>query len=83
LRDGLWQNWREDGSLASEESWRLGVRNGSWRVLSSSGQLEVAEVWRAGKRHGTWVQHDAAGVPLHLFQWEQGTLVGVEALGKP
>ncbi len=54
VRDGLFQAYHENGSLASEGTYRDGSENGIWRDFHHNGQLAAEGNYSQGNGTGQW-----------------------------
>jgi len=61
IREGLFQAFHPNGTLASEGTYREGLEDGAWRDFHENGQLAAEGVYRGGKEAGLWQYWNADG----------------------
>jgi antitoxin component YwqK of YwqJK toxin-antitoxin module len=54
IRDGLFQAFHPNGSLASEGTYREGAEDGAWRDYHDNGQLAAEGSYSHGSEVGVW-----------------------------
>jgi antitoxin component YwqK of YwqJK toxin-antitoxin module len=61
IREGLFQAFHPNGTLATEGIYREGLEDGAWRDFHENGLLAAAGVYRDGKEAGPWQYWNADG----------------------
>jgi hypothetical protein len=54
IRHGLYQEFHQNGQLASEGSYENGLEQGLWRDWFPNGQLAAEGYYQAGEETGQW-----------------------------
>ncbi len=60
-RHGLWEHYRDNGSLDSKGTYDYGLRHGKWRFYHPNGQLASEGNFDLGHEHGHWTMFDENG----------------------
>ncbi len=58
---GVWEHYRDDGSLDSKGTYDYGLRHGAWSFYHPNGQLASEGRFDLGHEHGLWTMYDEAG----------------------
>lgn len=61
VRDGLFQAFHPNGTLASEGSYVEGFEEGEWRDFHDNGQVAAEGAYRRGDEVGSWQFWNADG----------------------
>ncbi|MBN3730348.1 hypothetical protein [Burkholderia sp. Tr-20390] len=61
IRHGLFVEYREDGTVASEGTYEHGVEHGVWKDFHPNGQLAALGDYDHGTESGDWTYWDAEG----------------------
>lgn len=61
IREGLFQAFHPNGTLASEGTYREGLEDGAWRDFHENGRLAAEGAYSRGKEAGPWQYWNADG----------------------
>jgi len=57
LKDGLWQEWYENGNLKSSTEWESGFKECKYNFYDENGSLILSGKYRQSKKINTWINH--------------------------
>jgi antitoxin component YwqK of YwqJK toxin-antitoxin module len=60
-RDGLWTQWRADGSTALQTTYSQGVKQGRETAFDTHGERSLEGEYRNGKKEGVWRRYGERG----------------------
>ena len=78
LRHGPYKEWRENGQLATDFTYRLGVKDGLQRTWFKNGTLRSEETWRDGQPAGAFRHWHGNGQLASKARYIDGKCVGVQ-----
>ena len=61
IRDGLYQEFYENGNVASEGLYHEGLEEGAWKDYHENGNLAAEGNYSKGKETGIWRYYDEEG----------------------
>lgn len=78
IREGRWQSYYEDGTLASEGDYIAGMRTGEWNFYYPNGKQQWRGSYRQHRMHGDWHSFGEDGVMNGSLTFEDGLRNGYE-----
>lgn len=78
LKNGLWKNWREDGTLKEIVEWKRGLLDGEFTSFDSFGNPLEKGNYKRNLKTGTWVNLKTKDT----ITYDKGTLLTKEKEGK-
>ncbi len=77
--DGPWEDYHENGQLATKGNYKNGQKDGSWEYYYADGQLWMKETYKDGKKHGPWEDYHENGQLWQKGAYKDGELDGTWA----
>ncbi|MFP9100761.1 toxin-antitoxin system YwqK family antitoxin [Flavobacterium sp. RHBU_24] len=71
LKEGLWKNWYEDGTLQSETYWDGGLKDGDYYLYDPAGVLVEKGSYNNNAKNGRWINY----ISKDTLKYHNGSVV--------
>lgn len=78
IREGIWEQFYDDGTLRLQGSYLNDEKEGQLRTFFVDGKLMMAGQYRDGHQDGTWIYYDETGKVTLKEYYEEGIMVKSE-----
>jgi TonB family protein len=76
LNDSVWREWKPNGSLLSETTWKNGAKSGAETMYFDDGKLRSVIMYKNNKQDGPSAKYYAEGGPMEDLNFLEGLKQG-------